>query len=99
MVPHFIPFCAVGAVGDDVDPDAAAAVGAVGDDVDPNATAAAPAVGGDGGGSAVGTVLWVSLPPHRTRGKDYADRLADLERERNTIELEKEQVTAFQKPI
>lgn len=26
-------------------------------------------------------------------GKDYADRLADLERERSTIELEKEQVT------
>lgn len=27
--------------------------------------------------------------------QDYADRLADLERERNTIELEKEQVERY----
>lgn len=30
--------------------------------------------------------------------KDYADRLADLERERNTIELEKEQVIQRSEP-
>ncbi|CBJ30889.1 conserved unknown protein [Ectocarpus siliculosus] len=30
-----------------------------------------------------------------TEGVDYADRLADLERERNTIELEKEQVERY----